>query len=166
MAGPRKKDRRTVRDLVPSDLLFHKLYCTTREDAIRELLNALVIHGVIEMDREDETRKAILERESVASTGIGHGIAMPHAKSKFADRFGLTVGISEDGIDFQAHDGSSARVIFLWVCPPAQTKEHLALMRALAAVAQDPDNTDRMAGCRDRRALLGLLEEFPVEDKK
>jgi mannitol/fructose-specific phosphotransferase system IIA component (Ntr-type) len=166
MAGPRKKDRRTVRDLVPSDLVFQKLYCTTREDAIRELLNALVIQGVIDLSREEETRAAILDRESVASTGIGHGIAMPHAKSKFAERFGLAVGISEDGIDFKAHDGSAARVIFLWVCPPAQTKQHLALMRALASVGQDPDNTDRMAACRDRRGLLKLLEEFELEEKK
>ena len=167
MSGPRRRDRKTLRDLIPSAPLVQRLYCTSKEEAIEELLNALVIDGVLDLSRERETYQAILDRERVASTGIGRGIAVPHNKNKFAARFGLAVGISEEGIDFAAHDRSLARVIFLWVCPPADTKAHLALMRGLAATAKDdPDAIDKLANCRDRKGIVEVLGQIEVEEKK
>ncbi len=160
-----RRDNRTLRDLVPTDLIVQRLYCTTPEEAIGELLNALTIQGVIDLSRERETLHAILEREKVASTGIGGGIAMPHAKSKFAERFGVAVGLSEDGIDFGARDGQPARVVFLWVCQPGQTKEHLALMRALAAMAQEDGEIDRLVPCRDRKQMLEVLGKIDVTER-
>jgi len=160
-----RRDRRTLRDLVPSDLLVQRLYCTTKKDAIAELLNGVAIHGVIDISREQETLDAILEREQVASTAIGGGLAMPHAKTKHADRFGVAVGLSEDGIDFAALDGVPVRAVFLWVCQPGHTKEHLSLMRALAATAHDPDSVARIANCRDRKQVLSVLGEIEVADK-
>lgn len=165
MAGPRRKDRRTMRDLFPPDLFVQRIYCTTKEEAIGELLNALVINGLLDLSREESTLQALLGREKVASTGIGNGVAIPHAKSKFAEKFGVAVGLSEDGIDFSAHDGRPARVVVLWICPPSATKEHLALMRAISSIARDPDLSDRLAGCRDRRGWLTLLEGMPADPK-
>ena len=120
-AQRRHHERTTLESLLPSPPLVQTLYCTEKEDAIKELLNALVIDGVLDLSREKSTLEQILEREKVATTAIGRGIAVPHAKSKFAERFGLAIGLSDDGIDFGARDGSPTRVIFLWVCPPAAT---------------------------------------------
>ena len=162
MNQPRKKEK-TVRDIVPPDLEVVRLTATTREEAVRELLSSLVAQDVIDLDREREIRNAILEREKVASTGIGNGVALPHAKSKHAKKLGVVVGLSEDGIEFDAHDSIPAFVMVMWVCEPRQVKEHLALMRGLATVAKDANRAGELAGVRDRRSALDFLGSVPME---
>ena len=166
MAHPQKrKDVKTVRDFVPSDVIVQHLQTTDKAEAIGELLNALVIAGVLPLDKEKMVLEAILERERVASTGIGNGLAMPHGKSKFAERFGVAVGLSEPGIEFGAHDDIPAFIVVLWVCGPKDTKRHLALMRGLATVAKDPNLSGTLAGCRDKKSFLDVLEKVPIEER-
>jgi PTS system fructose-specific IIC component len=156
---------RTVRDVLPKEVSVQDLKATTKEQAIAELLNVLAIKGVIDLSREKSILDSILERERVASTGIGNGIAIPHAKSKFAEGFGLAVGLSHEGVDFGAHDFIPAFVVALWVCSPADTQDHLALMRGIASVARDANLAGTLAACRDRRGFLDFAEKIPLEEK-
>jgi PTS system fructose-specific IIC component len=160
-----RRREKTVRDLLPSDVIVRRLKAETKEEAITELLNALVIDGVLDLSREASVRDSLLQREQVASTGIGNGMAIPHAKNKFAERLGVAVGISDQGLDFGAHDSQYAHVIVLWICPPKETQAHLALMRGLATVAQEEKVMWRLAGCKDKRTFLGFLEDVPAEKK-
>jgi mannitol/fructose-specific phosphotransferase system IIA component (Ntr-type) len=162
MAAPRKKEK-TLKDLLPTDVLVQPLKAATKDEAITELLNALVIHGAADLSREAALREAFLEREKVASTGIGGGLAIPHIKSKFADKMTVGVGIADHGIDFGAHDNQPARIIVMWICAPAETQAHLGLMRGLAAMGRDPDNIETLAKTRDRRAFLAEAEQISVE---
>jgi PTS system fructose-specific IIC component len=164
MTGPRKKEK-TLREMIPTDVIVQPLVATAKDAAIKELLNALVIHGAADLSREGALLEAFLEREKVASTGIGNGLAIPHIKNKFAEKMTVGFGLSEQGIDFGAHDGQPARVVVMWICPPAETQAHLALMRALATMGRDGDNIDKLAAARDRRGLLAVSEEIPVEPK-
>jgi PTS system nitrogen regulatory IIA component len=164
MSAPRKKEK-TLKDLLPTDVLVQPLKAATKEEALGELLNALVIHGAADLSREGALREAFLEREKVASTGIGNGLAIPHIKSKFAEKMTIGVGTSERGIDFGAHDSEPARIIVMWICPPAETQAHLALMRGLAAMGREAGNIEKLAKTRDRRAFLAAAEEIPVEPK-
>lgn len=162
MAAPQKKQR-TLRELLPPDVIVQPLTATTKDAAIKELLNALVIHGAADLTREGALLEAFLEREKVASTGIGNGLAIPHIKNKFAEKMTVGFGLSERGIDFGAHDSQPARLIVMWICPPAETQSHLALMRGLATMARDEDNIDTLVKTRDRRALLAAAEKISVE---
>lgn len=164
MSGPRKKEK-SLKELLPTDVLVQPLKAATKEEALAELLNALVIHGAADLSREGALREAFLEREKVASTGIGCGLAIPHIKSKFADKMTVGVGIADHGIDFGAHDNQPARIIVMWICAPAETQSHLALMRGLAAMGRDPENIETLAKTRDRRAFLAAAEEISVEPK-
>lgn len=165
MAQQRRKDKKTVRSLVPQDLFVQHLRAETREEAIAELLNVLVVHGFLDLTKEREVRDAILDREKVASTGIGNGIAIPHAKSKFAEKFAAAIGISHEGVDFAAHDGMPAFVVALWILPPAATKQHLGFMRGLATIARDANLAGTLAGCKDKKGFLHVLDQVPVEEK-
>lgn len=137
---------------------MQSLDAPAKEAAIASLLNALAVNGRIPIEREREVLESILQRERVASTGIGNGLAIPHAKSKWADRLGIAVGVSHAGIDFASIDGQPVRVVVLAVGPPSATAEHLAVMRALATVAKDGKRVQRLAAVRDRRELLAFLE--------
>lgn len=164
MGGPRKKDK-TLREMIPTDVIVQPLKAATKDEAVAELLNALVIHGAADLTRESALLEAFLEREKVASTGIGNGLAIPHIKNKFAEKMAVAVGLSDQGIDFGAHDSQPAKVVVMWICPPAETQTHLALMRALATMGREPENIDRLAKARDRRALLAAAEEISVEPR-
>jgi mannitol/fructose-specific phosphotransferase system IIA component (Ntr-type) len=166
MAGPRRKET-TIRDLLPPEVIVKRLWVADKEEALAELLNTLVIEaGVADLGRETEFKEALFEREKVASTGIGNGLALPHVKSKFADKWAVAVGQSEDGIEWGAHDGQPVRLVVMWVCPPTETKSHLALMRALAAMAKETGNIDKLVAARDRKRFLEALGEMAVEEKK
>lgn len=162
MAAPRRKEK-TLRELLPADVIVQPLAATTKDAAIKELLNALVIQGAADLTREGALLEAFLEREKVASTGIGNGLAIPHIKNKFAEKMSVGFGLSEQGIDFGAHDHQPARLIVMWICPPAETQSHLALMRGLAAMGRDDENIDALVKTRDRRALLAAADQISVE---
>ena len=162
MSGPRRREK-TVRDLMPSDVVVRQLWVADKKDALTELLNALVIEtGVADLGREGEFRDSLFQREQVASTGIGNGMALPHVKSKHATKMAVAVGTHEDGIDWGAHDGQPATLIVLWVCQPGDTQQHLALMRALASVAKDDDQMRKLTHCRARKQFLEALSEIAV----
>ena len=163
MAKQQRRDRKPARELFPDDLLVLPIHAADKREVVTQLLNALVIEGVLPLEREDEVRQSILDREEVASTGIGCGVAIPHTKFKLADRFGVAVGISSEGVDFNAHDEMPARAIFLWVCPPSETPKHLALMRGVAALAKEHDLADKVANCRDKRSLFKVLERIEID---
>jgi len=163
MAKPKKRER-TARELLPHETWVLHLKATTHDEAVTELVNQLVVHGVLPLDREAETCGQILEREKVASTCIGNGVAIPHYKSKYAEKFGLAVGISHDGIEWSAHDSIPAMVVFLWICQPSETPEHLALMRCIASLARDPDSAGTLAAIKDRKSLQALFESVSLED--
>ena len=164
MSQPKRKEK-TVRDLVPPDVEVVHLHCEYKDEAIRELLSTLVAQDVLDLDREKEIRDAIIQREQVASTGMGNGVALPHGKSKHAKKLGVVVGVSAQGIEFGARDEIPAYVIVMWVCEPRQIKEHLALMRGLATVANDADRAGVLANVRDRRQFLDFLSTIPLEEK-
>jgi len=164
MSQPRRKEK-TVRDLVPPDIEVLHLETTSKDEAIRELLSTLVAQDVIDLDRERELRTSIIERERVASTGIGNGVALPHGKSKHAKKLGVVVGVSAEGIEFGSRDQIPAYVIVMWICEPRQIKEHLALMRGLATVANDANRAGELANVRDRRQFLDFLATIPLEEK-
>ena len=161
-AGGRRRDRKTVRNLFPDDVIVQALDAETRDAAIAALLNALAVAGRIPIEREREVYETILQRERVATTAIGQGLAIPHGKSKWADRLGIAVGTSHAGIDFAALDGNPVHAVVLALSPPSATAEHLAVMRALATVAKDPRNVKRLAESRDRRELLAFLDSLEV----
>jgi len=155
-----------ARTAFPDDLVVEHLDVESSSEAITKLLNSLVMAGRIDLGREDEVRKQILDRERVASTGIGLGVAIPHCKTKWADRLGLAVGISQQGLDFRSHDGQSVHVVMLWVCPPGATKEHLALMRTVASIARDPDAAEGVRRSKDRLGLLQFLDTVEMPEKR
>lgn len=164
MSQPKRREK-TVRDLISPDVEVIHLDCQYKDDAIRELLSTLVAQDVIDLEREKELRDAIIQREQVASTGMGNGVALPHGKSKHAKKLGVVVGVSAEGIEFGARDQIPAYVIVLWICEPRQIKEHLALMRGLAGVANDADRAGVLANVRDRRQFLDFLGTIPLEEK-
>jgi len=137
-------------DLEPAD----------KEDAIRQLVDALVGADVFTTRKGNAIAKEVIERERQASTGIGSGVAIPHARTKAVDRVILTFGRVAGGFDFAATDGRKVSVICLLLTPAAAADDHLAAMKSIVAIVRDNYQCKRLIGCKTPESFIGLLKEL------
>jgi mannitol/fructose-specific phosphotransferase system IIA component (Ntr-type) len=131
-----------LRQLVDPSLVFTDLRCADRDSVLRELADRLQSSGAVP-DAGDLYRK-LLERESLGSTAIGHGVAIPHCKLRDLQRAVVAVGVVGDGVDVGAPDREPVRLFFLVVSPEASPAEHLQSLAAIAKWLKDTGNRERI----------------------
>ncbi|MGB9642146.1 MAG: PTS sugar transporter subunit IIA [Candidatus Ratteibacteria bacterium] len=106
-----------------------------KQDALDELLQVLEHNGILK-DRK-QVLETLMEREKLGSTGIGQGIAVPHAKTDQINKLVCALGISEKGIDFDSLDGEPVYIIFLVLAPAGATGIHLKALAKIARLLKD-----------------------------
>ena len=131
-----------------------------KEDAIRQLVSALVSARVIKKPLSSKILDEILAREGQATTGIGHGVGIPHARSEHVEKVVMAMGRVDEGVDFGAVDGERVRIILLLISPKAKNDEHLAAMKAIVKIVRDPYQCKRLHGCRSPESFLDLIGEL------
>ena len=122
-----------LKDIVVEKAIVPNLAATKREDAIRELLDALVESGKVSADMRDSFAAAIIAREKKGSTGLNHGVAIPHTKSSAIKAPIAAIGVSRAGVDFNALDKQPVYSIFLLVSPEEKPELHLEAIQAVFA---------------------------------
>lgn len=128
---------------------------STKEETIMLLVDALKGHPAVE-DLE-EIRRAVFERESVQSTGIGNGIAVPHVRLASVSEPLLVFGLSRDGIDFQALDNEPVHVIVLFVTPASQEKTYLNLMARVMLLLRNRSKFASLISCDKPEEVCAIL---------
>lgn len=122
-----------LRELIVERAIVPSLASTRREDAVRELVAALVASGRLSADLEDAFVKAVIDREKKGSTGLGHGVATPHAKHPSVRKPFAALGISRTGVEFGAIDRQPVHAIFLLISPQESPELHLEAIQAVYA---------------------------------
>ena len=150
----------SLRDFCNPDAILCELEAADKEDAIRQLVNVLVEAKLVPKTKGTLIYREVVERERQASTGIGKGIGIPHARSQHAKKISMAIGLSDSGIDFSAVDGERVRVILLLVSPKDNTDAHLAAMKEIVTIARDAYQRQRLLGCRTPESFLDLLAEI------
>ncbi|MCL4867211.1 MAG: PTS sugar transporter subunit IIA, partial [Gemmatimonadales bacterium] len=101
----------------------------------------------------------VLRREQLGSTGFGHGIAIPHARSLVVHRLRLAFGRHPAGVEYGAMDGKPVHSLFLIVAPPHEvSNQYLPILGKVAQLCQQPGVPARLAQLRDVPELFALLE--------
>ena len=145
-------------DLIRPEVVKVPLVSTTKPEVIRELVEVLRDAGKI--SDVDLVYDALMKRESLGSTGLEQGIAVPHAKTQAVNSLTVAVGISPKGIDFQALDGEPSKLFFLLVAPPGQSGPHIEALADIARI------TKSQAFCRTLASATtpaGVVEMFTEE---
>lgn len=101
--------------------------------------------------------KAIISREAIMSTGIGMGVAIPHAKIGSVSDFVMAVGLSKPGIDYQALDDFPVHLIVMIAASNAQSAEFLKILGKLGAFFIKPDNRTRLMDADDPCEIMDIL---------
>ena len=109
-----------------------ELKAKTRWDAIDELIEYLVGENKINSADEQTIKQAVRKRESAMTTGIGAGVALPHARIPLLLEPIAGVGYSKQGIDFESTDGQPVTLVCLYLIPQSQSQQHLHTLADLA----------------------------------
>ncbi len=126
-------------DMIWPKAIVTDLASTDRDGVIRELVDALADAGCLSNARTAEITSAVIKREqTTGTTGLGRGIAIPHARTDALDTPVIAIGIIRDGVDFDALDNQPVSIIFLLVSPEKPEK-HLRAMDAIIRHLQQPD---------------------------
>ncbi|MFO7861941.1 MAG: cation:proton antiporter [Desulfosalsimonas sp.] len=149
---PEKKLR--LLDLLSPKLFLPELRSASRREVIYEMADAA--GNVAGLDPQ-ALGDAVWERENVMSTGIGKGVALPHARIEKLKKSMVVMGISRLGIDFDAPDGKIAHVIFLVLTPVDAPDEQLAITSELSRLFRDPAMLDNIVQTRSYTDFIALL---------
>ncbi len=146
-------------DFVVRDAILVDLQATTKEPAIREIVQSLCGSGRLAEADADGVARAILNREELGSTGIGQGVAVPHTRHPKVDRLIGTVALSRKGVDFAALDGEPVDVLFLLVSPPNQPGDHLRALENISRHLKDERFVSFLRQAKTREQVIDVLDE-------
>ena len=130
-------------------------------EAIRELAAVLWQDEVVSELDQKRLLAALIRREQQASTGIGKGVAVPHAHEDEVQRQLLAIGISQAGIDFDAPDGQPVHIIALLITPLKHQKQHMALLAALSQRLQQEEVRQRLQQAADAAEVVDIFMRNP-----
>ncbi len=152
-------DERSFHTLFTADTVVLGLDADSREGVVTRLVDAVVASGRISAGKRKDVLEAVLARESLGSTGIGAGMAIPHAKTDQVTSVVTAVGVARRGIDFKAVDGEACDLFFLILSPKTQHDDHLAILRWLSRLKRHEDFSRFLRSAKSAEDVISIFEE-------
>jgi len=148
----------TLGTLLTTEQIIPSMQAVERWSAIVELLDLLVASNKIDVEDRASVLAALKQREETMSTGIGFGIAIPHASSDCVKEVVAAFGRSSQGIEFDSLDNAPVKFIVLFVVPKDQFQTHLRTLAAIAKFLNDRKVRDQLGGAANAEEILALFE--------
>ncbi|MFH1757089.1 MAG: PTS sugar transporter subunit IIA [Pseudomonadota bacterium] len=149
-----------ILDILEKRMIIPQLVSTSKEGVLRELVRAIA--QVEKQVDENRLMEILLERESLGSTGIGEGVAIPHGKSKEVKKLLASFGRSLAGMDFQSMDGKPTHLFFLLVAPENSAGTHLKALARISRLMKDNVFRKRLMEVNSGEEIYSL---FSAEDE-
>ena len=143
-------------------LAADRIVTDIRDDDVRGILEQILapVVGSGSLADPEAVLAALLSREKVLSTGIGHGIAIPHAISSSIPEPQVLVGICHRGADYQSMDGDPVHVFFVLLSPPDRASHHTRLLARIARLGRDPAFVEGLRFCDHPEAALEHIARY------
>jgi PTS system nitrogen regulatory IIA component len=143
-------------DFISPDSVIPALKAKSKKQLLQDLsARAARLTGLSEREIFD----VLLQRERLGSTGLGHGMAIPHAKLHGLKRiFGLFARLAEP-VDFEAVDGEKVDIVFLLLAPEGAGADHLKALARISRLLRETSAVEKLRACKDAAALYAVLTE-------
>lgn len=151
-----------ITELLGKETIILNLQAHTKLEVIDELANKLNDAG--KLSNKEEYKKAILKREAEFSTGIGDGIAIPHAKTSAVRTPALAFGLSKSGIPYDSLDGNDANIFFMIAASEGANNEHLETLSRLSTMLMNADFKNSLLECKSEDEVLSLINREEEND--
>ena len=148
----------TLGNLLTIHQIIPEMKATERWSAIVELVDLLVAQQQVKPADRDTVLAALRQREETMSTGIGFGIAIPHASSDRVEKVVAAFGRSATGIEFDSLDNAPVKFIVLFVVPKDQFQTHLRTLAAIAKFLNDRGTRDRLGAAATAEEILAIFQ--------
>jgi len=148
----------TLGSLLSVDQIVPEMKATERWAAIVELIDLLVQKGSVQKADRESVLAALRQREETMSTGIGFGIAIPHASSNCVSEVVAAFGRSSTGIEFDSLDNSPVKFIVLFVVPKDQFQVHLRTLAAIAKFLNDKSVREQLGRAESAEEILAIFD--------
>lgn len=146
-------------DFVVREAISSGLSANTKEGVIREMVENLRVAGFFKNSDPEDIVKAILKRELLGSTGIGRGVAIPHAKHAGVDRLIGAVAVSKSGVNFESLDGEPVYVFIMLISPNDRPGDHLRALENVSRSLRDDSFVRSLRQAPSRDAVWDLLTD-------
>ena len=148
-------------DLIKRDMVVPALQATEKRGILEELAGYMASRHP-RIDRA-QLAKVLVEREQLASTAIGEGVAIPHGKLATVGEIVACLGRATAGVEFDSMDGQPTYLFFVLVAPDSSTGAHLKALARISRVFKDPEFRRRLLAAPDGDAMYHVVAE---EDAK
>ena len=149
----------SLASLLSAEQIIPEMKATERWGAIVELIDLLVAQGKIKPEDRDSILASLKQREETMSTGIGFGIAIPHASSDRVTKVVAAFGRSSKGIEFEALDNSLVKFVVLFVVPKDQFQTHLRTLAAIAKFLNDRSVRESLGTAGSAEEILAIFRD-------
>lgn len=152
-----KWEKSKILDFLDPTAVVIDLAATSKKGVLNELVAPLARAGKVK--DSNTTVDVLLEREKLGSTGIGQGIAIPHAKTDQAKEVAVSFGLSRRGIPFDSLDGEPVYIFFLLVAPPDAAGIHLKTLARISRLLKDKFFRQALRDTKESAEVLKIIRE-------
>ena len=133
-----------------------ELESSTKDEVLEELVDLLC--SAYKLKERDAILKAIINREQKQSTGIGSGLAVPHAKTSVVDRLCVAFGRSSGGIDFDSIDQAPTHIFFILISRRDVSGPHIKALAGISRLLAHDEFRQGLLACPDEKAFMELVK--------
>lgn len=156
----------TLSELIQPDLIKINMESQSKWAVIEELVDHLITNHELRLSDRQEVVEAVFTRERSLSTGLDHGLAVPHGAVECVKDIIVSLGVSPKGIPFECQDGQPARLIVLLVIPKGSFQQHVRTLAGVARLASQKDLRERIINARTPDDVLEVIYDFESRQEK
>ncbi|ULT57689.1 fructose-specific PTS transporter subunit EIIC [Neobacillus drentensis] len=153
-----------ITELLTKNTINLNIKGTQKLDVVEELVTVLDRAG--KLTDKAEYKKAILAREAQSTTGIGDGIAIPHAKTKAVKQAAIAFGRSTEGVNYESLDGQPAHLFFMIAATEGANNTHLEALARLSTILMNPEARQQLLEVKSEDEVLAIINKYDQEDKE
>ncbi len=153
-----------IKDILSPESMIMDLRATTKDEAINEMADLEVATGIV--NNKEKFVESIWKREKETTTGIGGGIAMPHARNEYINKARVLFAKSKQGLDYEALDGQPVYLFFMITAPDGADNTHLEALAKLSSLLINPDLVEALKKAETPDEVMDLFNQAEAAKDK
>lgn len=147
-----------ITDYMSEDLISLNLKSKNKDDILMELANLIAVSPDVH-NEGNAIYKALIEREKLGSTGIGKGVAIPHAKTDAADKLTIAFGISSEKVDFKSLDNENVNLFFVFASPIKDSQVYLKVLARISRLIREEEFRNELLACKTPAEVIACIDK-------